>query len=172
MAPAKPVANSPVVQFGGNVARRAASSTRYHRHVPTLSAQQVETVVQNPLRRIERFTEKLGTRISVATGLGKAAAAAETAAIENAANRATEARLKNVIENIGPTGGDGAVMAAEVNIPGYREPVVRARIGKSTPDPPRQDGVLHLPAPKRGPLLTSRILNDPAQHSGSTCLRS
>jgi hypothetical protein len=91
----------------------------------------LEAVVQNPLRRIEAFTEKLGTRISVATGLGKAAAAAETAAIENAANRATEARLKNVIEDIGPTDGDGAVMAAEVNIPVTKSQSSEPEAGKA-----------------------------------------
>jgi RHS repeat-associated protein len=84
----------------------------------------------------------------------------------DASHDATDGRLKSILEGGGPSGGDKAIAAAQVDVSGYtgRSTLIRARSGKSTPTPSQQD-VPHSPMPDQRTLSTHKVNNAPNEHA-------
>jgi RHS repeat-associated protein len=104
---------------------------------------------------------------AVRNTLTRAAVGAEQAAREAAAEAAAT-RLTQAIEEGGPKGGNKAIGAVEVEVPGYEgDSPVRARSGPGTPAKGHQNMPHADPVPKTPGRITHKVRDAPGEQSGS-----
>jgi RHS repeat-associated protein len=144
------IAKSAAGQFVGNTAKSVTSSsaakavssgvrTLSNSSIGRTATSAIETGIANPLRSLSEYTEGLGSRFSLATGIGKEAS-------RQAGLDATGARLGTMLKT-GPSGGNKAIAAAEISGPEYKgSPVLRTRSGMATPAGEQE--IPHVPLSK------------------------
>jgi RHS repeat-associated protein len=92
---------------------------------------------------------------------------ARSGGVDTSSADAAGARLQEVLKTGGPTGGNKAIAAAEIDVPRYPgESPLRARSGRGTPDSSLQN-VPHASASADPNMPTFKVSNAPGEHSGS-----